>query len=495
MSNSKELKIVLSAVDNASKEINKVNGSLEAIGSFAKKAAVAIGVAAGGFGYVLKQTTDASNTLNNSLIGLNSVANAFNQDANKAKKAAQDLAKDGLMTVSEAAAGLKNLLASKFSLPEAINLMNAFKDSAAFNRQASLGFGDSIRGATEGIKNQNSILVDNAGITKNLSIILKEAGYSQMDLQNVTSDAGVRMALYNGILKEASIFQGDAARASKTLTGEQAQLSTQIFNVKAAIGDQLVPVMLYFVRTTKEALNEVARFVEVVRNAGGIVVYMNEKITALMNFIEAKTGLITILKNAWNDVALVFRMSLQPELKKLWEQLQPLMPFIETFAKIIGVILYGAIIATVKAIEGLIIIMTIGLTKAIETVNYWIGKFKEYWDGLTTTLSRVITFIDTLIEKIQKLNFIQSASNAISNVFGGGRAIGGPVSSGTTYLVGERGPELFTPGSNGSITPNNKLGGGITINITGNTLLNNRVAEQIGDAIVKKLGMTTKYAY
>ena len=495
MFNSKELKIVLTAVDNASKEINKVNGTLEAVGTFAKKAALAIGVAAGGFGYVLKLTTDASNELNNALIGLNSVATAFGQDAGRAKKAAQELAKDGLMTVSEAAAGLKNLLASKFSLPEAINLMNAFKDSASFNRQASLGFGDAIRGATEGIKNQNSILVDNAGITKNLSVILKEAGYSQMDLQNVTSDAGVRMALYNGILKEASIFSGDAAKAASTLTGEQAQLSTQIFNVKAAIGDQLVPVMLMFVRVTKETLNEVAKFVEVVKNAGGIVGYMNEKITALMNFIESKTGLITLLKNAWNDVALVFRTSLSPELQKLWEQLQPLMPFIQTFAQIIGVILYGAIIAVVKILETLIIVLTTGLTSAIEGVNSWIAKFKEYWDGLTTTLAKVITFVDTLIEKIQKLNFIQSASNAISGVFGGGKAIGGPVSSGTTYLVGERGPELFTPGSSGSIIPNNKLGGGITINITGNYLLDSRAGEKIGDAILNKLGKTTKYAY
>jgi len=42
---------------------------------------------------------------------------------------------------------------------------------------------------------------------------------------------------------------------------------------------------------------------------------------------------------------------------------------------------------------------------------------------------------------------------------GGQRALGGPVSSGTAYLVGERGPELFIPSSNGGIVPNNRLGG------------------------------------
>lgn len=47
------------------------------------------------------------------------------------------------------------------------------------------------------------------------------------------------------------------------------------------------------------------------------------------------------------------------------------------------------------------------------------------------------------------------------------KAGGGPVSSGVPYLVGERGPEIFNPGSSGSIVPNHELGGlgGTTITI------------------------------
>lgn len=41
----------------------------------------------------------------------------------------------------------------------------------------------------------------------------------------------------------------------------------------------------------------------------------------------------------------------------------------------------------------------------------------------------------------------------------GKRATGGPVSAGKTYLVGEEGPELFTPGRSGGITPNDAMGG------------------------------------
>lgn len=495
MANQKDLKIVISAVDNASKEIEKVNSTISEVATYAKRAAIAIGAAAGGFGYVLKQTTDASNELNNALIGLNSVARAFKQDTDKAKQAAIDLASDGLMSVKSAADSLKNLLATGFSLPEAINLMKGFKDAAAFNRQGTLEFGQAIEGATQGIKNQNSILVDNAGITKNLSLILKDAGYSVQDLSNVTSDAEVRQALYNGILKEASIFQGDAARSAETLAGKQAALATEIFNLKAKIGDQLAPIMLSFIKITSDVAGKVSDFVDTVKNAGGIVVYLKEKITELLTYINNKTGIITILKKAWDDIVLVFRESLLPELKKLWEALQPLMPFMQIFAEIIGVILYGAIIALVKLIEVALIVTIKSLTGFVKIINEQVQNFKDGWDSVTTTISKVIGWIDQLIEKIKKLNVISGAVNAVSSMlgFGGARASGGPVSSGSAYLVGEQGPELFVPGASGSIVPNNRLGGSpINITITGNTLLDQRAAEKIGNMIVGRLALNTK---
>jgi hypothetical protein len=42
-------------------------------------------------------------------------------------------------------------------------------------------------------------------------------------------------------------------------------------------------------------------------------------------------------------------------------------------------------------------------------------------------------------------------------------AKGGPVKGGSSYVVGERGPELFTPGISGTITPNHAMGGSTNI--------------------------------
>ena len=43
------------------------------------------------------------------------------------------------------------------------------------------------------------------------------------------------------------------------------------------------------------------------------------------------------------------------------------------------------------------------------------------------------------------------------------RANGGPVKGGGSYIVGEKGPEVFTPGVSGTITPNHALGGSTNI--------------------------------
>lgn len=41
---------------------------------------------------------------------------------------------------------------------------------------------------------------------------------------------------------------------------------------------------------------------------------------------------------------------------------------------------------------------------------------------------------------------------------GGARANGGPVTAGTPYLVGEKGPEIVVPGRSGTVIPNNRIG-------------------------------------
>lgn len=253
-------KLIIQVVDQATKPLQTINKQLKELsgdtqqatkgaqstsmsfGNLAKSGAIA-----GGAFYVAQKaltilsdtftsSIDAANKYTSAMVGLSSVSNAFGVNSEEAKMAAQELASDGLMTLSEASAGLKNLIATGFELPQAIELMKGFKDSAAFGRQGALDFGEAIVGATEGLKNGNPILVDNAGITKNLSVILEEAGYSQQDLMKATTDSSARTALFNGILEETAIFAGDADRATDTFTGTQSKLTTRTNELKVSLG-------------------------------------------------------------------------------------------------------------------------------------------------------------------------------------------------------------------------------------------------------------------
>ena len=67
------------------------------------------------------------------------------------------------------------------------------------------------------------------------------------------------------------------------------------------------------------------------------------------------------------------------------------------------------------------------------------------------------------------------------------RANGGGVGAGRPYIVGERGPELFVPGAQGNIVPNNAMGGAnVTVNVdaSGSSVEGNAdQASQLGKAI------------
>lgn len=75
------------------------------------------------------------------------------------------------------------------------------------------------------------------------------------------------------------------------------------------------------------------------------------------------------------------------------------------------------------------------------------------------------------------------------------RANGGSVMSGQSYLVGERGPELFTPARSGSIAPNGAMGGSnivVNVDATGSSVQGDandskRLGEAIGVAIRQEL--------
>lgn len=463
---------------------SKFSGVASMIKTASKVAVIGIAGITATAAIMIKKTTDAFVQMENSMIGLGTVARAFNQDIDKTKQAARDLAADGLMSVADAANSLKNLLGAGFNLDEAIKLMNGFKDSAAFNRQGTLAFGEAIEGATQGIKNQNSILVDNAGITKNLSIILKEAGYSIQDLGNVQSDANVRAALYNGLLKEMSVFQGDAAKASDTLGGSISQTKTSIFNMKALIGEQFAPVVKLINQRIREFAGslsytdengvqklrpEVEKLIQTI--ADGLVKTLNKIIEVGSQWVENMGGSDGIME----------------KLQKLFDVIvNDVIPAIRLLAKAVSTavsIMVAVLGAYEKAFEDVFYVMF----RLIDLAKKGWSKFKDafsnsmqgvkqiffsVWDsiksGLVSGINYFIEKINNLIGKANKVPGVDIGK--IEKI--GSRAEGGSVTQGKPYIVGERGPEMFVPNQSGTIVPNNQMGPTFNFNFQGATITN-----------------------
>jgi hypothetical protein len=109
------------------------------------------------------------------------------------------------------------------------------------------------------------------------------------------------------------------------------------------------------------------------------------------------------------------------------------------------------------------------LKTALNVVGTVLSGLISGFAQLVGFISSVVNGVRDLINLVKNNPVVKGIGGLIDNVFGGGRASGGSVSAGTTYMVGEKGAELFTPTTNGTIIPNHALGGGgTTINLTVN---------------------------
>ena len=98
------------------------------------------------------------------------------------------------------------------------------------------------------------------------------------------------------------------------------------------------------------------------------------------------------------------------------------------------------------------------IASGLQTIGKYLIEFGVLAKAVKVSLSQLfknpVVAIATGIGLIAAGAALKSALNAGVQA----RALGGPVSGGQPYLVGERGPELFVPQVSGGIVPNNQVG-------------------------------------
>lgn len=123
------------------------------------------------------------------------------------------------------------------------------------------------------------------------------------------------------------------------------------------------------------------------------------------------------------------------------------------------------------------------------------NRLSGMWDGVKNGAKSAINWMVSMVNKgIRAINSLVDGLNKVPGVsiphipeipglYKGGRAM-----ANRTYLVGEQGPELFTPTGSGTVTPNGKTmdalgGGGPEVHVyIGNTELRDIVRTEVGEA-------------
>ena len=436
-------------VNGASSEVEGFGGKVAKFGKMAGAAFAAAGVAAAAYAGKLL---------------IDGVKSAIEDEAAQAKLATTLKNVTGATTKQIAAVesqitktSLLTGLTDDELRPSFERLVRATKDSDAALKLQSVaidvaaGSGKSLEAVTNAMAKAAE---GNAGSLAKLGIGLSAAELKTMSMEQITA-------------KLAETFGGQAAEKADTFQGKMARLTVAFNEGKETVGsfvlDAITPMVSGFVDNVIPAVQKLAEelgpkltpiFKALTEYIKNFVIPTFKAIWAfIQDFIIPTFG--AILAPIINGLRAAFE-SVAAKIKENEDKLAPLFAAFKVFAAFVRDYLapyIGERLGEAFRVLGVVLGVVIDLfATLIDNANKSFNAVKrvvEYLKGNPIT--------GTYIKGLEALN-----------PFGGGKAMGGPVNAGTSYVVGERGPELFVPNTAGTIVPNGGGGRGNTINVTVN---------------------------
>ena len=258
-------------------------------------------------------------------------------------------------------------------------------------------------------------------------------------------------------------FGGAAQEQAETFAGKVARLGIAFDEAKETAGsfilDAITPLITKFVEDGIPAITEFGtavgeklgpivkditafiknNFLPIFKEVYG---FLND---TLIPFIrDVFTGVFTGLQSAFGKVGKALNDN-KDEFSEFFKTIKPIVKY-----------LLDSVAPVFKTI----------LPAALSAVGSAVGIIVTAFGKLAGAVSDVVNGIKSIINLVKNNPIVSGISGVIEKAFGGGKATGGAVNSSQSYLVGERGPELFVPNTGGRIIPNNSMGGqSIVINV------------------------------
>jgi phage-related protein len=482
---------LLADVAGLSKGLNQGTNEVQGFGSkmanFGKKAAAAFavaGIAAAAFAVKFAKDAivagEAAATANARIEQINKSMGLFGESTNEVNKALIDYAEKTARATGVDTNSIKATQAKLLTFKELAATANEIGGNFERSTKAAIdlgaaGFGTAELNAVALGKALNDPIKGISALSRN-GITFTE---SEKDRIKVLVESNKVGEAQNMILKAIETQVGGTAEATANATDKMRVGFTQ---VTEKVGLALLPV---FEKLTNFVIDQIfPAFDKIGAQFAGLTSQLGENLLpALDNLVTffqdylipvfkaywefiSKTlipGIVNFFKPALAGISNAFG-SVSKSVQNNKEKLKPLFDLFQEFFEFASKYL-APFLGTV-------------LGKAFQVLGSVISGIITIFANLVNIISSAINGIQTLISLVNNINLGSIASRL--NPFGGGRASGGSVMSGTSYLVGERGAELFTPSSNGTITPNSALGGGNTYNITVNGALDGEsVSRQI----------------
>jgi hypothetical protein len=474
MAGSRTLKLsILADVDNLRKNLGEGSKDVEGfgakLGDFGKKAAAAFAVAAAAAaayaGKLLIDGVKAAIEDEKAQIklatSLKNVAGANNAVVASVEKYITKTALAVGVTDDELRPSFDRLVRSTKSVEEAQKLQALALDISA-------GSGKSLEAV--------SMALGRAYDGNVTSLARLGVGLSAAELKSMTFDEAAKAL--------AATFGGQAAEQAETFAVKMDRLKIAFDEGKETAGafvlDAITPLISAFVEKGIPAIQKFADEIgpKLKPIIDGVIHIVRDVLLPAFKswyeflytkvipfFITVFTPAFEGLKNAFNTIKKAV-----DENREGFDKLKPVIKALAEFVRDkVAPVLGGA------------------FKLALEAIGKVVGGLISGFGKLAGFIGDAYEQLRNFINLIKNNPVVKGISSVVSGLFGGGKAAGGPVKAGTSYVVGERGAEMFVPKTDGVIIPNNKMGGGgvvnnFNINVSG-ALDKEGVARQIVDIL------------